>query len=67
MNDSCKTCWFWKPIGASFNDGGDLGDCRRKSPVISGNDRGRNMPAWPQTFNSDWCGEYLIKAPAEHG
>lgn len=58
---TCETCRFWKTLNASFDYGGEIGDCRSKSPIVSGNDRGRNRPAWPQTFYSDWCNEHQPK------
>lgn len=57
---TCRTCRFW---AAKFpNDWHSW--CRRRAPfarlVVTTPDScgGEVKPAWPQTRESDWCGEW---------
>lgn len=47
FHPTCKTCSFWKKSRT---------ECRRRSPVIS--DVGNNIGAYPETLESDWCGDH---------
>lgn len=49
---ACANCRFWQSLEDVRTD--SSGKCRRRPPVILaeyGN-------TWPETFRSDWCGEF---------
>jgi len=50
----CETCKFWQRVERA-------GECRRHTPVIIWG-RGEHEDAiethWPETFASEWYGEY---------
>ena len=57
-DDNCATCRFWRP-GA---DG--RGECRRRAPLPTLDDRKHYVAVWPVTRAADWCGEHQ---PKPHG
>jgi hypothetical protein len=46
----CATCDWWERERPSGNATGNMGECRRKPPHVDG--------SWPQTFDTEWCGEW---------
>ena len=62
----CETCRFWD---CQLADAGGWGGCRRFPPVapeFEKFDGGgvADVGKWPCTQDSDWCGEYRVKADA---
>ena len=49
---TCATCRWWS---GGFSN---VGQCRRRSPVLLGNETIAPQQAWPGTWNTDWCGEH---------
>ena len=52
----CHYCNFWKPINTQ------LGECRKRAPIIRSIDSGQATPFWPYTSKSDGCGEGEAKS-----
>lgn len=48
-NAICKTCPYW------IKGRGDLGECRRRSPILNGEDSPGDFPI---VAYDDWCGEH---------
>ena len=56
MSETCKGCHFWRRLGLIEHGETEnrRGRCKRNAPV----DRGMNNAFWPETHESDWCGEF---------
>lgn len=52
---SCGNCKYWK----RYSPEDDRGECRRHSPVYNIHGTSR----WPQTIETDWCGDFEKKDP----
>ena len=54
----CELCNFWYPKGKNRTTSGEIlyGECRRNTP--NGVD---GRAKWPNTNESDWCGEFKTK------
>jgi len=56
--ERCKNCRFWQLLE------GERGICRRNSPLprdLEQAQDGRSViyrVSWPETHESDWCGEF---------
>lgn len=48
---SCANCGYWN----RYSKDDDRGECRRHSPVYNLHGTSR----WPQTIETDWCGDFL--------
>lgn len=67
LDDKCGNCRFWRH---HENKQFELGDCRRRSPIVAvmqsesfiGNNGSRAVTYWPDTRYSSWCGEYEQRA-----
>lgn len=59
----CDTCKFWARSGFVDTVIGPArhGKCHRNAPK----DRGVNNAFWPETHETNWCGEY--QGEPEHG
>lgn len=56
---NCKSCNWWKFIGATTTLGQELGECRRNAPVLGLSDlRANDEGKWPLTVATDYCGEF---------
>ena len=52
----CNTCRHWS---ATRDDYTGMSECRRYPPTQSKpHHRGGDIPLWPQTRPSDYCGEH---------
>lgn len=47
---ACQTCIYWMAVGT-------FGQCRRNPPAIILTPEGARA-RWPQTNQTDWCGEH---------
>lgn len=61
MERACVTCEFWDQR-TSHKRARNAGLCRVNPPVKNGGDE-RDY-GWPETFDEDWCGEWLAKEPS---
>ena len=60
--ERCETCKWWNSTNHDSRC-----DCRRGSPVflrLHTESYGEKRPEWPETWRSDWCGEWAAK-PSE--
>ena len=58
--ENCGACIFW-----AKNQWFNAGECRRHSPGRVESPMGKQLDgaAWPQTGESDWCGEFQPASP----
>ena len=54
MPRECRHCEFWN--GDREDQRGGQGDCRRNAPTMP--PAGMGGDYWPQTWPTDWCGEF---------
>lgn len=48
----CASCWFWQPLPEDENEfSKGQGQCRAHAPITGSGE-------WPETFATDWCGEF---------
>lgn len=68
--ETCASCRFFD-LHPSVLDLDRTGYCRRKPPTLTGRKNVEARPeywtcgVWPETFASDWCGEWQSVQP--HG
>lgn len=48
MSETCENCIYWA----------ENKQCRRRSPSLIFNPDGQSGTDWPQTEDTDWCGEW---------
>lgn len=65
-NRACASCalWIGNPIDrypAFGVDDADLGQCRKRAPVVTGGMMSDVITVWPMTRVSDWCAEFEPK------
>jgi hypothetical protein len=62
MNSTCSNCAFWE---APQSEPKQVGECRRYAPrpsVDEGHaERATVFTTWPNTYESDWCGEFDLR------
>jgi len=62
MNSTCSNCVFWE---APQSEPKQVGECRRYAPrpsVDGGHaERSTVFTTWPNTYESDWCGEFDLR------
>lgn len=51
MNE-CSTCEYWNGVNP------EVGECRRRAPVMRNIENDRGTPFWPYTSRTDGCGEW---------
>lgn len=55
----CGDCRFWRH--SSSTPSAEYGECRRNAPQATLHFSGANRTYWPETADSDWCGEFQPK------
>lgn len=59
---SCASCAHWVECdpGRFHTEGKGyvVGECRRRSPIVSTSGNQRTVTTWPTTKSTDVCGEY---------
>ena len=58
---TCKICKWWDQVGYHKGLVGNFGFCRRFPPAHKTITEKieQNRGNWPETFEDDWCGEFL--------
>jgi len=53
--NNCLSCNYWNAINP------ELGECRRRAPIIRNIEDGKGTSFWPYTSKTDGCGDFESK------
>jgi len=52
---TCKSCQYWVEDHVNKIN---MGECRKKSPVLSSSPIEDTINRWPKTYDFEYCGEH---------